>query len=155
MSSSVCNPLKRAKSTVGSPLTSDTLFPLLSIASTLMICTEKEVTLASGASVPTTKAGPVTVFGFVVVVVVGLVPLQPTAMNVATGNETRAVRSLRWIENDIIESLRFLRCPAANRERTLSWQTVPLPWDAAKTKDLQAPAKCGYRQGFSVADSTM
>src|SRR5579863_5769826 len=62
MSTSVCSPLKRAKSTVGAPLTSETPVPLQSLeekAWTEDSTTEKEVTLAIGASVPTTKDDPV------------------------------------------------------------------------------------------------
>src|ERR1039458_2631228 len=54
MSSNVCSPLKRAKSTVGVPLISETLCPLELMASMLLICTANELTLAKGASVPTT-----------------------------------------------------------------------------------------------------
>jgi hypothetical protein len=59
MSSSVCSPLNRAKSTVGVPLINDIVVPLESVAVTLSTGTENETTLATGASVPTTKAGPV------------------------------------------------------------------------------------------------
>ena len=61
--------MKRAKSTVGVPLTRDTPVPLQSLdvkASTAVSTTENEVTLAMGASVPTTNDAPVGPFvGFV------------------------------------------------------------------------------------------
>ena len=61
ISSSVCNPLKRAKSTVGVPLISETVVPFDSDRDdATLIWTENEVTLAIGASVPMTNAGPVT-----------------------------------------------------------------------------------------------
>src|SRR5579871_1849389 len=60
ISSNVCNPLKRAKSTVGEPLSNCTVLPLPSVAVMLCTCTEKDVTLAIGASVPTTNDDPVT-----------------------------------------------------------------------------------------------
>ena len=41
------------------------MLPLPSVSTTLWIWTASEVTLAMGASVPTTKAGPVTAFEFV------------------------------------------------------------------------------------------
>jgi hypothetical protein len=44
---------------VGVPLINEMLFPLASIAFTLSTITENEVTLAIGASVPTTNAEPV------------------------------------------------------------------------------------------------
>src|SRR5258708_5480118 len=94
MSSSVCRPLKRAKSTVGEPLSSATLLPLASVAVMLFTCTAKEVTLASGASVPITKAGPETppVTGFV-----SELP-QPAASSEATARERRQGRGV--LRND-------------------------------------------------------
>jgi hypothetical protein len=50
--------LKRAKSTVGLPLISDTLVPLELSAVTLSTGTENETILVAGASVPITKAAP-------------------------------------------------------------------------------------------------
>src|SRR5580698_533120 len=79
MSSSVCKPLKRAKSTVGVPLTSETLLPLLSEAVALWMGTLKETTLATGASVPMTNEGPVS--ADVVVRGVEFVLLQPATIS--------------------------------------------------------------------------
>jgi hypothetical protein len=62
MSIRVCNPLKRAKSTVGVPLSNATPVPLQSVDVYALIaesCTLNEVTAAIGASVPTTKEDPV------------------------------------------------------------------------------------------------
>ena len=59
MSSMVCRPLKRAKSTVGVPLISETLSPLASDGVDALNWTANEVTEAMGASVPMTKDGPV------------------------------------------------------------------------------------------------
>src|SRR5581483_9299350 len=63
MSRRVCRPLKRAKSTVGEPLMRGTELLLASMA--LMACSValNETTLASGASVPMTKAEPEVVPG--------------------------------------------------------------------------------------------
>ncbi len=73
----------------------------------LCICTEKEATFGSGASVPTTKAGAVTAFELVEVAAV--VPLQPRVRNVATGNDARAIKSMREILNDMVH---FAFCAA-------------------------------------------
>jgi hypothetical protein len=89
-SSIVWSPLKRAKSTVGVPLSNGTLLPLASMASTLSTCTAKEVTLDIGASVPTTNAGPVSAFG-VDVELPELEPLlQPAASSTAAVSKGRA-----------------------------------------------------------------
>ena len=60
MSINVCRPLKRAKSTVGEPLVNCTVLPFWSVAE-MLTCTLNEMTLAIGASVPTTNEEPVTV----------------------------------------------------------------------------------------------
>src|SRR5271166_3050000 len=86
MSSRVCRPLKRAKSTVGVPLMRETLSPLEAMALMLINWTEKEVTLAMGASVPTTKAGPVTL---PVAVVPSMELPQPAASSEAVARERR------------------------------------------------------------------
>ena len=57
ISSSVCRPLKRAKSTVGVPLISETVVPFNSVATMELIWTANEVTAAIGASVPMTNDG--------------------------------------------------------------------------------------------------
>ena len=79
MSSSVCRPLKRAKSTVGVPLTSETLVPAEVRALTLISWTLNEMTPAAGASVPMTKALPVVAEG--VVVEDGLVVVEQPMVN--------------------------------------------------------------------------
>src|SRR3974390_2338115 len=66
MSSSVCRPLKRAKSTVGEPLRRETVFVP---SEAVMFCTwtANEVTLCTGASVPTKNVEPVAACGLTVV----------------------------------------------------------------------------------------
>ena len=90
MSSMVCRPLKRAKSTVGVPLISETVSPLASMALTLVNCTAKEVTEDMGASVPMTKDAPV---GPVAVLAVEPEP-QPAAKSEAIARERRQTGSL-------------------------------------------------------------
>src|ERR1039458_3062804 len=63
MSSRVCRPLKRAKSTVGDPLSRGTELLLASMASIDWMVALNETTLASGASVPMTNADPEVVPG--------------------------------------------------------------------------------------------
>jgi hypothetical protein len=90
MSSKVCKPLKRAKSTVGVPLSNDTLLPLESVALMLSTGTVNETTLAIGASVPTTNDGPVCVAA-----VIGKVPfiplVQPATTSAAAVRHTSAI----------------------------------------------------------------
>ena len=61
MSISVCRPLKRAKSTVGEPLSQLHAYCRSASVAEMLTCTLNEMTLAIGASVPTTKEEPVTV----------------------------------------------------------------------------------------------
>jgi hypothetical protein len=75
---------------VGVPLMSDTVFPLLSVAVTPCICTEKETTLAIGASVPITNDGPVSAAA-VVVDVIPVPLLQPATASAAPINVTARV----------------------------------------------------------------
>src|SRR5215469_1291486 len=86
MSSSVCRPLKRAKSTVGEPLVSWTAFPPASVAE-ILTCTLNETTLASGASVPMTNEAPVGVCELFELEEVTLP--QPAVRRVAIDKETR------------------------------------------------------------------
>jgi hypothetical protein len=68
---------------VGEPLSRETLFPLLlSVAVMLITCTANEVTLASGASVPTTKLEPVVVWPSIVEAILEAI-LQPERIRVA------------------------------------------------------------------------
>jgi hypothetical protein len=66
-----------------------------------MSCTENEVTLADGASVPTTNAGPVTAL---VVVPVETMPLvHPVAAMAATASNRQAsFENLFWEQGDMI-----------------------------------------------------
>src|SRR5579871_5617831 len=141
MSINVCSPLKRAKSTVGEPLVNCTVLPLESLAE-MLICTLKEMTLAIGASVPTTKDEPVTVCVLLVgVEEVELLP-QPVARRVATVNATRDGRaSLPDFEIDIPISPRFLRRPVASRG--VRW------WDHSIITNLVVAVflMCGTRDG--------
>jgi hypothetical protein len=71
----------------------------------LSTCTENEVTLAIGASVPTTKAapvGPVGVVGVVVELLAVMPPLQPTVSNAAV------VRKKLAIEKDLPKTLGYI-----------------------------------------------
>jgi len=98
MSIKVCRPLNRAKSTVGVPLTSDTPVPLQSVEVYALIaesCTANDVTLAIGASVPTTKDDPVGELELPLVELVDNVPLahpairnEPTASARMDGRKT-------------------------------------------------------------------
>jgi len=88
-SSSVCRPLKRAKSTVGVPLINETgVPPREGTASMPLICVAKDTMLAMGASVPITDAGAVTVAGVVGAAVEPEPPLQPTTSDAAAASET-------------------------------------------------------------------
>ena len=63
---------------------SDAVFPLPSVNSTLLICAANEVTLARGASVPTTNTGPVVLE----VVVFNMEPLvQPVTRTTAADSK--------------------------------------------------------------------
>jgi hypothetical protein len=53
-------------------------------------CTENDRTLAKGASVPTTNAGPVSTAGFVPLELVSAL-VQPAISNAAADNETNAI----------------------------------------------------------------
>src|SRR5215469_16619784 len=85
-------------------------------------CTANDVTDASGASVPTTKAGPVTAFGFTCVGdVVLLVPLQP-ASSAESVSEQKIIKGLQRTR-DSIRTLRFLHDYAKQTPECL----LPLP----------------------------
>ena len=105
MSISDWSPLKRAKSTVGVPLTRETVCPMELVALMLSITTAKEVTLATGgASVPTTNDAPV------VPVAVAVDPEpQPTANKDTTASERRQTWSLKLFldDNDAIGHFAF------------------------------------------------
>lgn len=77
------------------PLTRDTLFPFESIAFTLCIWAAKETIPATGASVPITKALPVTVLAVVVVVLAVLAPEQPATSIAASGIDKNAIKDLK------------------------------------------------------------
>src|SRR5581483_3583888 len=97
MSSNVCRPLKRAKSTVGVPLSNGTLVPPEVMALTLSSCTENEVTAATGASVPTTKAGPVAASEVTLPGVMLLVhPATDNTATVSKGSASRKNLSCEW-----------------------------------------------------------
>src|SRR5271166_4953953 len=94
MSSRVCRPLNRAKSTVGELVVkgthADILVVVLAVTpQTPVTGTTNETTLAMGASVPTTNAGPVTVCEFGLLIVL-LLP-QPVASKTAAANEAIAM----------------------------------------------------------------
>jgi hypothetical protein len=76
------------------------------MASTLCSCTAKETTLAIGASVPVTNAGPVTTVGVTGVEVVDPPPLeQPVATNAAAAKEASAKGN---ILSCVLESIKYM-----------------------------------------------
>jgi hypothetical protein len=113
MSSSVCSPLNRAKSTIGEPLISCTVLLFASVAVMLVTCTLNETTLAIGASVPTTNEDPVGVFELLIVVVMLLPQPATRKMAIAAHANEGSARppSLEWN----IWRHRFLRTSVASR----------------------------------------
>jgi hypothetical protein len=121
---------------VGVPLISETLWPLALMASMLLICTAKELTLAKGASVPTTKDGPLTPPDAAMLAVD---PPQPAASNEAAARERRASKDLPRYRDDKVDIGHIAFCEVRSLSGTNAELAVgPLPMNVMMQASLGA-----------------